>query len=194
MRSMAAGLLMTLMTSLFLGCIPWAQNLTRMPPKLPDEAAQHFNPSERVLVLPVWYDNGPCNIRGPLVLLANSLEQLNEQLKPRWRLGVMGIDGHGPSHYRSITAFVLVGADGSIMSTSRLSPIVTGALTAQLRSELLGALSTKGTIRSGAFSESSKQPFFGWACAQGDIGTKLDSDERKLAAEFLEQVMTQGGS
>ena len=165
-----------------------------MTPKMPDEAVQYFDPGKTVLVLPVWYDNGPCNIRGPVVLMADALGELDEHLKPRWRLGVMGIDGHGPSHYRSITGFLLVGADGNMVWASRRSPISTGVLTIQLRSDLSSALSANGTIRRADFRGSGAEPFFGWACAQGDIGSKLEADERRLAAEFLQLGVTRGGS
>ena len=192
MRNIAAAFLVTVATSLSLGCIPWAQNLTGTP-KLPNAVVQYFDPSKKVLVLPVWYDNGPCNIRGPVVLLGGSLSDLEEYLEPRWRLGVMGIDGHGPSHYRSISGFLLVSADGTMVWTSHLSPITKGVLSIQLRSDLSSALSASGTVRPGDFGGSSTEPFFGWACAQGAIGIKVNAEQRELAAGFLQQAITRDG-
>jgi hypothetical protein len=89
-----------------LSCVPIIENVTTS--LLVDPALGSVSSNDGpVLVLPMWNDNGSCNLRSPFVIQASEIMTFNDHLEPRHRLGALDVVGHGPSHFRHISGLLL---------------------------------------------------------------------------------------
>src|SRR5262245_59730759 len=173
-------------------CVPWVENVAKWHGSPPDLTTL-CTPDEEVLVLPVWYDAGPCNVRDPLELSVAELVELPQRLQPRYRLGLMGIDGHGPSHFRSIVGVLVITRDGLLVwSDGGATPVayLTDDLLKGFRATFAHGsdLSLKALFegRSPHLRDSS---FWG-TCGMKNVGLPLSSTDRQLVLSFLSGSIT----
>jgi len=171
-------------------CVPWVQNVAKMRGPVAD-SSRFFSTSSDVLVLPIWDEaNGDCTIRRPFVTPASSLNTLHEQPKPRKRLGWLGIDGHGPSHYRGIHGFIVVGANGLVVWVGSTESRVAGTLTDDELATLVVDLTRRHDVRAfdrlqRASAGSLETAFPSAMCRDEPIGLHGSQSDRSAAIGFL---------
>jgi len=95
-----------------IACLPVVENLTTHRPVDPALSEEVADDGGLLLVLPVWFDDGPCNIRSAFTMPANEILSLDERLPSRRRLGTVDMMGHGPSHFRSTTGILIISTTG----------------------------------------------------------------------------------
>ncbi len=164
--------------------------------------AHPFAAHESVLVWTVWYDNERCNIRSPRILEGSQLPAIREHLTSRWWLGFMGYDGHGPSHFRNLTGFVIVGESGmmlwhhsgdlqrEVQMTPKLSDDLVDEI--ELGGDQLAALQRLRGSRSERrdAARTREEIFLGWSCeSRRPVGFRVKKDERHLSERFLRGVV-----
>jgi hypothetical protein len=173
-------------------CFPVVQDMTSRYPVDP-ALYQAWEDSDEFLVLPLWYDDGACNLRSPEVLSALEIHDLSEHLDSRHRLGIVDTQGHGPSHFRSITAILLVGSDGRsvLLDTARYPkpdspdvywrPIARAQLDSPERGRLLAWI--RGSPHPPQLFETED---FQTTCDSWD--SRISSRELDIAEEFVSRI------
>ena len=168
------------------GCVPWVSNVARLYHPVGD-ASQYFQSESKVLVLPVWDESdGECNIRSPFVLPVSSLFDLHKEVRPRRMLGMMGFDGHGPDHYRGITGFIVVGAEGRVVWTEQREARHAGILSAPEFTSLVFDIRNKS--RKSAFErlQGRRTNFPGILCENEPIGLEATKSERVDVLKYID--------
>ena len=84
---------LALLCAASLACLPIVQNVTN-DIHVPSDVTASIPAEAQVLVLPVWYDNGPCNVRTSFVLSVQSVVDLNNEIPKRRRFGILDGQAH----------------------------------------------------------------------------------------------------
>ncbi len=95
------------------GCTPVITTIHDGSDPIRDAVIQHFDPSEQVLVLPVWSDRR-CHISRSFTSRVEDLPESGDRFR-RLGLGWWVADGHGVSHGLHLTGTLLVARDGEVL-------------------------------------------------------------------------------
>ena len=175
-------------------CVPWVSDVARQRHPIADSSSL-FPDSGHALVFPIWVEkNDECNVRRPFVLPVSSLDELHDNVPSRRMLGLMGLDGHGPSHWRGITGFAVLGAKGRVVWAHQSGARVVGTVSEGELSTLLADLRDASIFRS--FERLQKigphtvrDVFLGMSCEQSPLGLTATTNDRLKAITFVELTL-----
>lgn len=184
--------MLALSTLCSIGCVPWVVNL-KDSYRPPAELTSHVRDDQSVLVLPVWFDSMPCNVRHPFLTTAGSLARGDIEPKNRHRLGMLRPDGHGPTYFRSLSGIAVVTACGRALWFGDYGFVGKRQIKSAERDAIVDEIRRHRPPESlnawdWGLEDPPEIPFFGWACA-GELNRFVATTrERHDMIDFLNGI------